>query len=81
MVVVDKLSKEVHFIPVKSTYKAVIIAYIFMREIFRLHTIPKTIILNRDAKFTSIVWKSLFIGMDTKVSFSTTYHPKFDGKT
>ena len=44
MVVVDKLSKESHFISVKSTYKAVNIADIFMKEIFRLHGIPKIVI-------------------------------------
>ena len=52
MVVVDKLSKADHFIPVKTTYKAVNIADIFMKQIFRLHGIPKVIILDRDPKFT-----------------------------
>jgi len=41
MVIVDKLSKATHFIPVKSTYKVVNIANIFMKEVFRLHGIPK----------------------------------------
>ena len=53
MVVVDKLSKEAHFIPVKTTYKAANIANIFMKENFRLHGIPKMIIFYRDPKFTS----------------------------
>ena len=44
MVVVEKLSKAAHFIPVKSTYKAVNIAYIFMKEIFRLHGVQKVIV-------------------------------------
>ena len=44
MVVVEKLSKETHFIPVKSTYKDVNIAYIFMKDIFRLHGVPKLIV-------------------------------------
>ena len=44
MVVVDKLSKAVHFIPVKSTYRVVKIAHIFMQNVFKLHEIPKTII-------------------------------------
>ena len=43
-VVFDKLSKAAHFIPVKSTYKAVNIVGIFLKEIFRLHGIPKVII-------------------------------------
>jgi hypothetical protein len=57
MVVIDKLSKSVHFIPVKSTFKAINIAEIFMKEIFRLHGIPKLVIYDRDIKFTSAFWK------------------------
>ena len=48
MVVVDKLTKEVHFIPVKSTYETGDIAKIFMKEIFKLHGLPKEIISDRD---------------------------------
>ena len=43
-IVFDKMSRETHFIPVKSTYKAVNIVDIFLKEIFRLHGIPKVII-------------------------------------
>ena len=57
MVVVEKLSKEAHFIPVKTTYKDVNIDDIFMKEIFHLHGIPKMIIYDRDPKFTHILWK------------------------
>ena len=57
MVVIDKLSKSAHFIPVKSTYKSINIAQIFMKEIFRLHGIPKMVISDRDVKFTSTFWK------------------------
>jgi hypothetical protein len=81
MVVVVKLRKVSHFIHVKSTCKAIDIANIFMKEIFRLHGIPKEIISNRDTKFTSSFWKSLFVGFVTKFLFSTTYHPETDGKT
>ena len=51
-VVIDKLSKVAHFIPVKLTYKVVNIVDIFLKEIFILHGIPKEIILDRDVKFT-----------------------------
>jgi hypothetical protein len=75
MVVVEKLSKDAHFIPIKSTFKAVNVADIFMKEIFRLHGIPTTIISDRDSKFTSRFWKGLFEGLGTQLNFSTTYHP------
>ena len=51
-VVVDKFSKATHFIPVKSTYKAIHIVDIFLKEIFRLHGIPKEILSDQDTKFT-----------------------------
>lgn len=79
MVVVDKLTKVTHFTPAKSTYKAINITEIFMKEIFR-HGIPKTMITNKDTKFTSIFWKSLFSGLDTKLNFTSAYHPLIDGK-
>jgi len=79
MVVVDKLSKATHFIHVKSTYKAINISHIFMKEVFRLHGIPKIIISDRDVKFIGKFWKILFKGLNTKLNFSTSYHPQMDG--
>ena len=81
MVVVDQLSKDAHFIPVKSTYKAVNIADIFMKEIFSVHSVPKVIVSDRDPKFTSNFWKSLFKGLGTQLNLSTAYHPEMDGNT
>jgi hypothetical protein len=80
MVVVDKLTKATHFIPVKLTHKAMKIADIYMKEIARLHGIPKTIVSDRDPKFTSKFWKGLFNGFGTNLNFSTTYHPESDGQ-
>ena len=57
MVVVDKLSKESHFIHVKTTYKDANITDIFIKEIFYLHGIPKVIISKRDLEFTGNFWK------------------------
>ena len=81
MVVVDKLTKEPHFIPVKSTHKTDDIAKIFMREIFKFHGFPKAIVFDRDVKFTSNFWKVLFADLGTKLNFSTAYHPQNDGHT
>ena len=81
MVLVEKLTKESHFIPVKSTYKSDSIANIFMKEIFRLHGFPKAIISDRDTKFTSNFWKDIFAYLGTKLNFSTAYHPQTNGQT
>jgi hypothetical protein len=53
MVVVDKLTKAAHFIPIKTNHKEADISDIFMREVARLHRIPKTIVSDRELKFTS----------------------------
>ena len=79
MVVVDKLSKEAHFVPVKTTYKAANFVDIFLKQIFRLQGIPKVIISNRDPKFMSNFWKSLFKGLNTTLNFSTSFHSQTDG--
>ena len=57
------------------------IAQIFIREILRLHGIPKNIVSNRDAKFTPKFWKELFACLGIDLAFSTTYHPHTSGQT
>ena len=81
MVVVEKLTKATHFVPVKTMHIMANIAKIFMKEIARLHGIPRTIISDRDTKFTSNLWRGLFKGFGRNLNFSTTYHPRTDGKT
>ena len=75
MVVVEKLTKAVHFIPIKSTHKTDDIAKIFMKEIFKLHGLSKAIVSDRDVKFTSNFWKGLFADLGTKLNFSTCWPP------
>ena len=81
MVVVNYLTKVAHLIPVKKTFSASNIARIFIKEIFHLHGLPKRIVSDRDAKFTSNFWTSLFKGIGTQLNFSTAYHPETDGQT
>ena len=75
VVVVEKLTKETHFIPVNSTYNTDAIEKIFIKDIFRLHGFPKAIIYDRDTKFTSNFWKGLFADFGTKMNFNISYHP------
>jgi hypothetical protein len=81
IVAAEKLTKAAHFIPVKLTHKETNIVDMYMKEVARLRGIPKKIVSDIDPKFTSKFWKGLFKGFRTNMNFSTTYHPKSDGKT
>ena len=81
MVVVEKLTKASHFIPVNSSHKEDNIVDIFMCEVDRLHGVPKKIVSDRDSKFTSNFWKGLFKEFGTNLNFSTTYHLETNGQT
>jgi hypothetical protein len=79
MVVVDKLMKATHFIPLKTTHKEADVVDIFMKEVSRLHEIAKTIVSDRDPKFTSNLCKGLFKGFRTNLNFIKAYHLESDG--
>jgi hypothetical protein len=81
LVIVDKLTKSAHFIPIRDTYDVTNVACVFVSKVIHLHRIPKNIISDRDSRFTSRFWTSLQSALGTKLNLSTTYHPKTDGKT
>ncbi|MCO5569163.1 hypothetical protein L7F22_022883 [Adiantum nelumboides] len=80
-VIVDKLTKVAHLIPVKQTAIVADIAQVFVKEIVKLHGIPAKIISDRDAKFTSKFWQAMFQSLGTQLNLSTAYHPETDGHT
>ena len=81
-VVIDRFTKMAHFIPLhKDKKKAPDLAKIFVKEIWRIHGVPKSIISDRDTRFTSDFWKEFLKILDIKPRMSTAYRPETDGQT
>jgi IS30 family transposase len=80
-VIVDRLTKAAHFIPVKTTYSSAKLAELYMSRIVCLNGVLKKIMSDRGSQFTSKFWEKLHESMDTKLNFSLAYHPQTDGQT
>ena len=73
-VIVDRLTKSAHFLPINIRYSLVKLAQLYIKEVVRLHDIPSSIVSDRDPKFTSRFWRSLHEALGTKLRLSSTYH-------
>nr|KYP69685.1 Transposon Ty3-I Gag-Pol polyprotein [Cajanus cajan] len=80
-VIVDRLTKSAHFLPINITYSLEKLTELYIREIVRLHGVPSSIISDRDLRFTFKFWGSLHQALGTKLRLSSTYHPQTDGQS
>ena len=79
--IVDRLTKSVHFIPVRIDYSMDRLAELYVDEIVRLHGVPLSTVSDRDTQFTSRLWKELQLALGTRLNFSTAFHPQTNGQS
>jgi IS30 family transposase len=75
-VIVDRLTKVTHFIPVKTTYSGPQLAELYMSRMVCPHGVPRKIVSDRGMQFTSRFWERLHETLDTPLCFCSTYHPQ-----
>jgi len=80
-VIVDRLTKSVHFFPVNLRISMAKLAQLYIREIVRLHGVPSSIVSDRDPRFTSRFWQTLQDSLGTRLRMSSAYHPQTDGQS
>ena len=79
-VIIDRLTKSAHFLPMKVNFSMDRLASLYIKEIMRMHCVPVSIVSNRDPRFTSRFWHSLQKALGTKLCFSTAFYLHTDGQ-
>jgi hypothetical protein len=79
-VIVDRLSKSAHFIPVHTNYNVQKYAGIYIAHVLCLHGVPKTIISDRGSQFVAHFWDQLHMSLGAHLIHSSVYHPQTDGQ-
>ncbi|GKA88548.1 putative reverse transcriptase domain-containing protein [Tanacetum coccineum] len=79
--IMDRLTKLVHFLPIREDYKTEKLAKIYVNEIVARHGVSVSIILDRDGRFMSHLWQALQEALGTRLDMSTAYHPQTDGQS
>ena len=81
LVVIDQFSRQAHFIPCRELTNAEGVADLFIQEVWRLHGLPKTTVLDRGVTFNSQFLRALYKKLEIEPRFSTAYHSETDGIT
>ncbi|GJU82819.1 putative reverse transcriptase domain-containing protein [Tanacetum coccineum] len=77
----DRLTKSVHFLPMRENYRMDRLARLYLNEIVARHGVPISIISDRDSQFTSRFWQSMQEALGTRLDMSTAYHPQTDSQS
>ncbi|GJZ71910.1 putative reverse transcriptase domain-containing protein [Tanacetum coccineum] len=80
-VIMDRLTKSAHFLPMREDYKMDRLARLYLNEIVARHSVPISTILDRDSHFTSRFWQSMQEALGTRLDMSTAYHPQTYGQS
>ncbi|GJZ29875.1 putative reverse transcriptase domain-containing protein [Tanacetum coccineum] len=80
-IIVDRLNKSAHFLPMKETDSMEKLTRQYLKEVVSRHGVPVSNISDRDSKFTSHLWQSLNKDLGTQLDMSTAYHPQTDGQS
>ncbi|GKC99501.1 putative reverse transcriptase domain-containing protein, partial [Tanacetum coccineum] len=80
-VIVDRLTKSAHFLPMREDYKMDRLARLYLNEIVARHGVAISITSDRDSRLTSRFWQSMQEALGTRLNMSTTYHPQTDGQS
>ncbi|GKA84282.1 putative reverse transcriptase domain-containing protein [Tanacetum coccineum] len=80
-VIVDRLTKSAHFLPMKETDSMEKLTRQYLKEVVSRHGVPVSIISDQDSRFTSHFWQSLQKALGTRLDMSTSYHPQTDGQS
>ena len=73
---VDRLMKCVHLIPIKSTIDAEATVTVYIRSVFRLHGLSRSIVCDRDPRFTATFFSEVFKLLGNSLQMSTANHPQ-----
>ncbi|GJZ16622.1 putative reverse transcriptase domain-containing protein [Tanacetum coccineum] len=80
-VIVDRLTKSAHFLPMREDYKMERLARLYLNEIVARHGVLILIISDRDSRFTSRFWQSMQEALGIRLDMSTAYHPQINSQS
>jgi hypothetical protein len=80
-VIVDRLTKVAHFIPVRENYRVPKLVDLYIEHILRLHGVPRSIVSDRGSQFTTQFWRSLHGSLGMSLDYSSDFHSQTDGQT